>query len=87
MRWKSIPPQVTYVDSHTQCGKFSQVSTVIPLGHADPLDLVLAHTGAHRILREPTTLVDGWDLILGRITFLQNAGTVRMVYPSFVRRA
>ncbi len=64
MRWKSIPPQVTYVDSHMQCGKSSRVSAVIPLGHADPLGLVLAHTGTHRILRKPTTLVDGWDLIL-----------------------
>ena len=37
---------------------------MVSLGPADPLDLVLAHTGASRILREPTTLVDGWDLIL-----------------------
>ena len=45
-------------------GKSSQVSAVIPLGHADPLGLVLAHMGVGRILQEPTTLVKGWDLIL-----------------------
>ncbi len=53
-----------YVDSHTRRGKSSRVSAVIPIGHADPLGLVLAHTGTRRILREPTTLVEGWDLIL-----------------------
>ena len=53
-----------YVDSHTRCGKSSRVSAVIPLGHANPLGLVLAHTGVRRILREPTTLVKSWDLIL-----------------------
>ncbi len=61
---ESIPTQVTYIDSHTQRGKFSQVSTVIPRGHVDPLDLVLAQMGARRILQEPTTLINGWDLIL-----------------------
>ena len=50
---KSIPIQVTYVDSHTRRGKSSRVSAVIPLGHADPLGLALAHTSARRILRDP----------------------------------
>ncbi len=45
---------------------------MIPLGHANPLGLALAHTGAHRILREPTTLVDGWDLILDYLKIAHN---------------
>ena len=48
--------------SYTIVAKSSRVSAMIPLGHAKSLGLVLAHTGVRRILREPTTLVYGWDL-------------------------
>ncbi len=50
--------------SYTIVAKSSQVSAMIPLGQAESLGHVLAHTEVHRILQKPTTLVNGWDLIL-----------------------
>ena len=50
--------------SYAIVAKSGRASAVIPLGHTKSLGLVLAHTEVRRILRDPTTLVDGWDLIL-----------------------
>ena len=66
-RWKSIPPQITCVDSHSWFGSFSWVLAMIPLGHTDTLDHVFTHTRAPRILQEHTLLVDGWDLIFAHL--------------------